>query len=259
MNTGPRWEVRIEGDARDLQALSRYAATAQIAITQDKTAPTYRLHSDKFESLPDARAVFDAANEILEILSGALVLTSRLNKPLSSGPVYRHHDDGTDDVSLFVHEAVTVVVSETAEVHATGEVRDSAGMIRITPAPPPPFLFTQLGLVDPAIAKALSLLAKPNALTWVGLYRIYEVIEHDVGGEKKMVRRGWGSAHQQKRFKHSANSVAVGGDEARHGKEITIPPKDPMSLLEAEAYCRYLLQTWIHSKQSANVQAGASP
>lgn len=245
-----RWEIRVEGDPRDLEALARESTGTQIVIRKDNAAPTYRLYSDTFDRLADSRSVFDAASRILELLSGALVLTGRLNTPLTCGPVYRRHADGTDDINMFVHEVVCVLASEAAVVQATGEVRDSAGAVRITPHIPVPFSLTQLGLVDVAVARALGLAAKPDALTWVGLYRIYEVVEHDVGGEKNLPKRGWGSEGQQKRFKHSANSVAVGGDSARHGKELTVPPKDPMSLAEATAYCKYLLQAWFDSKQA---------
>jgi hypothetical protein len=80
------------------------------------------------------------------------------------------------------------------------------------------------------------------------MYRIHEVIEHDLGGENAMKKKGWGSANDLKRFKHSANSVNVGGDEARHGKEIQDPPKNPMSVEEADAYLQYVVQAWLTSK-----------
>jgi len=82
------------------------------------------------------------------------------------------------------------------------------------------------------------------------------MVESDIGGEKKLVKMGWGSTHQLKRFKHSANSVAVAGDSARHGRELGDPPRDPMSIDEAIAYCKYLLQAWFDSKRS--VAAGTA-
>ena len=87
-----------------------------------------------------------------------------------------------------------------------------------------------------------------DAQTWVGMYRIHEVIEHDLGGEHSMRKRGWGSGTDHKRFKHSANSVSVGGDESRHGEELGASPKNPMAPEEAVAYLNYVVEAWLASK-----------
>lgn len=91
-------------------------------------------------------------------------------------------------------------------------------------------------------------LAAPDQKSWVNMYRIHEVIEADVGSENALKRQCWGSAQDLKRFKHSANSVTVGGDSARHGKEVEQPPKHPMSVDEAADYLNYVLQSWLSSK-----------
>lgn len=94
----------------------------------------------------------------------------------------------------------------------------------------------------------MRLLAAPDHKSWVGMYRIHEVIEADVGSERALIKRDWGSEKDLKRFKHSANSVAVAGDSARHGREVEQPPKHPMSVDEAAAYLNYVLQSWLSSK-----------
>jgi hypothetical protein len=106
----------------------------------------------------------------------------------------------------------------------------------------------QLAAGDKAIAKVLRLLSASDAMTWVGLYRIHEVIEDDAGGQHKLEKQGWGSTDDLRRFKHSANSMQVGGDKSRHGKEPQVPPKNPMTLAEAEAYAKYIVQAWLASK-----------
>lgn len=57
-----------------------------------------------------------------------------------------------------------------------------------------------------------------------------------------------GSPEDLKRFKHSANSVTVAGDHARHGRELEQPPKKPMTPEEAIAYLNYVAQAWLASK-----------
>jgi hypothetical protein len=99
-----------------------------------------------------------------------------------------------------------------------------------------------------AYCRKCGLLANRDAVTWVGLYRIHEVVEHDVGGREALIKLGRVSKQQLKRFTHSSNSVAAAGDQARHGKEITQPPKNPMSLEEAKAFVMGLLTAWFNSK-----------
>ena len=106
----------------------------------------------------------------------------------------------------------------------------------------------QLAKTDTSVAKVMRLIAAPDHKSWVGMYRIHEVIEEDVGGEYKLQSRDWGSTKDLKRFKHSANSVSVGGDSARHGKEVEQPPNNPMPIDEAYAYLNYVLQSWLSSK-----------
>src|SRR6266545_1349610 len=78
----------------------------------------------------------------------------------------------------------------------TAVVTDAAGNVITQPAPPPPrsAVLLQLATGDAAIAKVLRLLSAPDAMTWVGLYRIHEVIEVDLGGQHKLEKQGWGSA-----------------------------------------------------------------
>lgn len=97
----------------------------------------------------------------------------------------------------------------------------------------------------------MRLLGGSDDKTRVGMYRIYEVIEADSGGESALKKRGWGPEQDLKRFKHSANSVSVAGDSARHGKELAQPPKQPMSIDDAASYLNYVVHEWLSSKASA--------
>ncbi|MFZ1765098.1 MAG: hypothetical protein WAT68_00280 [Candidatus Nitrotoga sp.] len=145
-------------------------------------------------------------------------------------------------------------IRETLQVRVelgavTAVVTDASGNVITRPSPPPrSAVLLQLAYTDQAVAKVLRLLSAADAMTWVGLYRLHEVIEADVGGQHKLEKSGWGSTDDFRRFKHSANSVQVGGDKSRHGKEPQVPPKNPMTLAEAEAYGKYIVQAWLTSK-----------
>jgi hypothetical protein len=107
--------------------------------------------------------------------------------------------------------------------------------------------FLEIAQKNPDVERALRIFGsgKPN---WSSLYNIYEIIEHNIGGARELVQRGWSSKSKIRNFKHTADSVSAAGDDARHGKEETTPPPSPMPLSEAESLVVNLLKNWLHSK-----------
>jgi hypothetical protein len=84
---------------------------------------------------------------------------------------------------------------------------------------------------------------------WKDFYPIYEIVRKDVGGEEKLVSKGWTSMTQIRRFRHTANSPeAVEG--SRHGVPTGTPPTNPMTPAEAMEFIRSLIIQWITYKQS---------
>ena len=101
-----------------------------------------------------------------------------------------------------------------------------------------------MSMKDTNVEKVLRLIAK-DSNSWVGIYRIFEVIENDIGA---LTKYDWVTKTNIKRFTHSANSVTVSGDEARHGKETNEPPKNPMSISEAKAFISQIIHSWLNEK-----------
>ncbi len=241
------WQVQIEGDIRDLKFLAEVFATGARKVLRDEKSPGYLYESDSFHSCSTSQEVEQLAKGELAIISGILKLERDARDGLKCGAVFRLNPTGGRDVFVSIREGLEARVEMGA---VTPVVTDSAGNVIAQPAPPPPrsAVLLQLAAGDTAIAKVLRLLSASDAMTWVGLYRIHEVIEDDVGGQHKLEKQGWGSADDLRRFKHSANSVQVGGDNSRHGKEPQVPPKNPMTSAEAESYAKYIVQAWLASK-----------
>lgn len=241
------WQVQLEGDVRDLKFLAEVFATGPRKVLRDESGPGYLYESDSFRSCSASQEVEQLAEGELAILSGILELERDARDGLRYGAVFRLNPSGGRDVFVSIHESLQVRVEMGA---VTAIVTDAVGNVIAQPPSPPPrsAVLFRLAAGDTAIAKVLRLLSASDAMTWVGLYRIHEVIEDDVGGQHKLEKQGWGSADDLRRFKHSANSVQVGGDKSRHGKEPQVPPKNPMTLAEAEAYAKYIVQAWLASK-----------
>ena len=81
---------------------------------------------------------------------------------------------------------------------------------------------------------------------WINLYKVYEIVNKDAG--KKKIQQ-W-TKDKIGDFKRTANSERAIGDDARHGvdQHKHAPPKEPMSLYEADALIMTLLQKWLQWK-----------
>jgi hypothetical protein len=240
------WQVQLEGDVRDLEFLAEIFPMGARKVLRDEQGSGYLYESDSFHQCSTSEEVEQLADVELAVLSGILKLERYSRDSLKYGAVYRPNPNGGRDIFVSIHESLQIRVEMGA---VTTIVTDAAGNIISQPATlPRSSVLLQLAARDIAVAKVLRLLSCPDAMTWVGLYRIHEVIEDDVGGQHKLEKQGWGSKDDLKRFKHSANSVQVAGDKSRHGREHQVPPKNPMKFTEAEAYTKYILQVWLTSK-----------
>lgn len=111
-----------------------------------------------------------------------------------------------------------------------------------------PDLYVAIAQRDPKVAKALRLLGFEES-SWPSLYKIFEVIQSDVGG--KMYENGWIIEAKGDLFTQTANSSLAIGDEARHGHEKVPAPPKPMPLAEAKSLIKTLLERWMDSKKGA--------
>lgn len=240
------WQVQIHGWPSDLEHLAHHFTTPNRKVVRDTRGDGFVYETDSFIRCQTSEDVLNLASEDLRVLSGVLKLIRDSPEPLRVGAVYRLNANGGRDAFVSINETVCAR-AELGEV--TVSTTGSDGNIITRQAPPPRTIaVANLSSTDANVAKALRLLAAPDHKSWVNMYRIHEVIELDVGGEHALIKKRWGLQKDLKRFKHSANSVEVAGDDARHGKEENIPPPNPMSIEAAAEYLMYVLQTWIAAK-----------
>ncbi len=241
-----QWQVQLTGDVRDLDYLTNVMGEGARKVLRE-VAGGYLYESNSFLACVDSSEVEILAEKEVAVLSGILKVERGSRDRLNYGAVIKLNATGRRDIFVRIREALHV----RAEVSAMlAVIRDAKG--NVIPQSDPPLarsaVLLQLSISEPSIAKVLRLLSALDARSWSGLYRIFEVIEGDVGGQRRLEEKDWCSASDLDRFKHSANSVSVGGDAARHGTERHQPPKNPMTLSEAEAYVNFLVQGWFSSK-----------
>jgi hypothetical protein len=104
----------------------------------------------------------------------------------------------------------------------------------------------QLIFQDSNVEKVVRLHGPP--VSWSNLYKIFEVIEGDVG--RLIVDLKWMTKSQITRFTQTAQSPQVIGDDARHGRQKQEPPKKSMILQQASELITQLTHRWIDHKLS---------
>lgn len=87
------------------------------------------------------------------------------------------------------------------------------------------------------------LVNNPEFRTWVTLYKVYEIIDHNIG----IKTQGWLTKRQRNLFKRSANHPAASSvHEFRHGIQKIVPPQHPMIIDDAVNLINKIIYHWIH-------------
>ena len=235
-----KWYVQLVGDTSDLAALAQSLVGADVNISYD--GKNYVLTSNLFVE-EEVKAIKKKADDMVASLNGGIRIALGATKTISIGSVYRQHDDGRRDTTVFPDPIVIkarVSAPTICLTHVDGTVE------KFHPADPVE-KWTLLALNDEHVSDVLKIISL-GELDWVNLYRILEIMEKDVGGRKIIVSNGWGTNPSIKLFKRTACSPGAVGLEARHGAENTQPPKNPMPISEARAMIISIIHAWLRSK-----------
>lgn len=228
------WRVQIIGNDALLQELTKLFTSPVQAIIKEPDG--YFLTGSELDGLNTHQEVRQKAEEFVQLISASIKLLSATGGELLPAHVFELLDDGTKMAFLDFAEGLAV----SAEV--TLEITDPAGTKTVIKATDilPKWIAAARG--DEAVARVLRLSGRP--MDWVNLYKIFEAINHDVD----TVKQGWTTDKKRRLFKQTANSVGALGDDARHGKEDTEPPKDPMSYGEAKSFVETLTHEYMRFK-----------
>ena len=128
-------------------------------------------------------------------------------------------------------------IEARGHVNAVG-VSTTGGESPLSPPTSQPDKALAAAAADSNLKKALHLYGR-RPRTFVSLYKIFELHQQHPQHDS------WSSKNQRRRFTHSANSPGVHGDDARHAVDKTLPPPNPMSLKEAEAWIAGILTRWV--------------
>lgn len=235
------WQIYVKGDKGNLK----------------RTMNLFSMKRDGFEIKNENNQFYIEANleteDVNEVRKEGEKIVSRINGALKlfldkDGNIQLVESKALRKIGKDGNSAA-VFVSGSAEmkVNMSGKFSVGDGKGNITTYPDDKISdFVKAGSSNATINKVLKL--SSNLENWVNLYRIYEVIEEDIGSKEEIANFGWASVKRIKLFKRTANSSEAIGSKARHGHKKYKPPKNPMSLKSAKALVKNLIIHWVKHK-----------
>ncbi len=235
-----RWLIALEGRNVDLVHLAEMSPLGSTAVLQDDGS--YYLADDDIDALNTIQDVLDQADERLTTLNGIARWRYSRFQPIRLGDPTEIKEDGSRETTRTL--AARIVVAVDARATVTVELGAGGPVEPVIPITERAMI---LAADDPTVARVLHLYGT-NGTDPVNLYRIYETVRDDVGGQGGLLRTGWVSKGQISRFTQSVNDPEISGDSARHSVWPHAPHADPMQSWEQESFIRHLVQLWIQSK-----------
>jgi hypothetical protein len=132
-----------------------------------------------------------------------------------------------------VHARLTVINGDS-ETNSTISKQASVSETRL-----------ELAEQDSKVAEALKFYSEPNGYN---LFKVFEIIRKDVGGEEQINKKFSITKAETSSFRGSVKRSDVWGDKARHAVDSGDPPKNTMSYEEAVAFIKDMLRKWMVSK-----------
>lgn len=231
-----RWEVRVRGDADDLESLC--GVVIDPAATLRRSGDEYILSSTRFQESTEPDDVLRIARTILNVLSGIRNTRWGFSVPLEVAGVTKVSDDGSPAAQFIFGSGIESSTRLGRGRVSLGDNTQTAS----TPSDPISTWF-DVAINNGTVASVFERLSDPDS--WSGLYNIYEIVRADVGGDDEIVSRKWANKAQCVRFRRTACSPEILGPRARHGVQTQEAPTQPMDLPEASAFIRSLVQRWV--------------
>ena len=233
------WQVKLVGDNTPLEELSTSFKQEKLKIYKD--GGSYILSSTDFNGITKAETVLEKSEKILNSINGVSRIIEGLSKPIQVDGIDSIDDNGKRNTYIFPKTAhltsrtyrPTILIND--KIYGKPVFEELPNWVELAKS--------DINVIN--VLKFLNIGSNDRA----NLYKIYEIIEKDVGGKEVIIDKKWASEKKIRLFKQTANSSDAIGTEARHGVQKDSPPKNPMSLNESKSFIFQLVRFWLNSKQ----------
>ena len=230
-----KWLVLLDVKKSDFDNLSNLLRSSDefSVITENSK---YYLTSSRWESLTNHSAVYLEATKPLQDISAVARIQFTDFPLLKPDMIYEVDEEGKRHGGSALSATLNVGSSCSVSIQLEGG-QDIIGNLEFES-------WMKLAEEDEIVKNVFRQITDFEH-NWINLYKVYEIVNKDAG--KKKIEQ-W-TKDKISQFKRTANSQSEIGDDARHGVDQSKePPKEPMSLYEADALIMTLLQKWLQWK-----------
>ena len=232
------WYISVEGPAKQVTAFRREAAKRPewSQIDHENALHVARRDAEAGEAPEAAR---NNANTLLRNIRRALLIGNQERiSDLKCVRMTRFSEGGGREVAVVGIARITL---PGISVHAVGVVTGEGPAV-----PQVDLTLERLDALesldgDEAVCVALAMF-ESDADRWGSLYNVVEIIQREMAGA---IPSEWISDSDLRLFKHTANDHRAAGETARHHNPRFAPPRDPMSIEEAQAHVRRILDGFV--------------
>jgi len=240
------WKVELRGDRFDLEELPRHFPQENVNVVEEEGK--FFLRSARFTSLGTCQKVYDEAAVLLERINGTMRISIDNFRPTGIEAVIYVDDQGVSHRNVWLRAEAGEYRMKGADISLvySHEDLDTAGLRE--PATKFEESWPEIANHDKNVAKVLRFFSQE--LDWIVLYKILDVLLEDQGGG--IFDKEWAGEKEINLFTHTANSYGAIGDAARHAQETKKfqPPPTPMTLSQAQALIRSIVNKWLEEKAS---------
>ncbi|PWB82037.1 MAG: hypothetical protein C3F08_00735 [Candidatus Methylomirabilota bacterium] len=224
------WLIEILGEELDVKGVVQLAPSYFVMLES-----RIYLSPSLFTGLEDTQAVRQRADQTVQTLNGLATTTWANAEPVRASGLSRCQCGGGRHRFLQGNVSAHFRMRGNLTVVTTGcETPESIKPLSQRAA--------DIAQINPSVAKVLRMMGR-RPLDMATLYNVVEAIQGAC--DSPIHKLGWASKTQLARFKHSASSEALFGDDARHGFQSSKPPKKPMSQKEAVDLVRHIVGQWL--------------
>lgn len=221
-----KWMVELLGREEDLIDFTRWFPDEPAKVIRERNS--FFLTGSLFRDFVEHTDVRSAAENEADLMAASVKLNcSGLSLRPEIGAVYRIDNNGA-------RHAFAPVVNLGVKVGI--EVRVFYGQDQ---RPTTMQRCVTISRQNKSLQMAMILWAD-SSRTWPRLYRILEEVENAVNTQR-LYKRKLTSKSEYERFKQSANCHEIAGIDSRHGPKGHQPPRNPMTIAEAERFIGTIL------------------
>jgi hypothetical protein len=233
-------QFELKGESADLGDLARLFPTGTVAVK--KIEASYFLQLPDRESPLDDNDALEVAKVALSRLSGIALLDLGNFRPPEIKGISKI-DRSTGKLATFL--SMKVKVEARSRSHGTLQTKLADGTIATNQSRTFSEIVMALADENKHLNHALRVFGQESD-TWGGLYKVLDAIREPYGKKLEYLYKQFPAYKSDiKNFKHHADCFAKLGKDARHGFLNWKPPKQNMTLTQAQTLIRNLISAWV--------------